>query len=248
MARNTALARILNARSAPPLVLVSVYRHRNASSLQALLTQVPEGTDVRLWALDEVHPALATHTVGSGAAPKFVLVNRLLDHAGIAEEAWVAVADDDVCLSAGNLAEVIGVAARCGFGIAQPSHSWASIITYPLLLSRPWLAARQTGFVESGPLFLVSPQWRSQVFPLPEDMGMGWGIEVHWSRLRTKGCSLGVVDACRMLHLNPVGTTYDRTDTRATLEGLLDAEGVRSVYQLMGTTRRWTAADLCAEP
>jgi hypothetical protein len=222
-------------------VLMMVYRRKNARYVSALLSQLGGCVEIRLWALDESDPCVERFTMGVGGGSKFQLINRLYDEGRIPEHAYIVIADDDVCFASGSLAQTINIARARHLGIFQPAHSWYSIYTYPLLLSRPWLQARSTGFVESGPLFIVSPLWRDQVFPLPEDIGMGWGVEVRWHRLRLDGCRLGVVDACKILHMSPVGRSYDSKASRKILESALSEEGMRSPFELMMTYEAWGA-------
>ncbi|MCU4186183.1 hypothetical protein K6U06_17590 [Acidiferrimicrobium sp. IK] len=219
----------------PETVLVSIYRYRNSAKLRALLAQAGPSVDVRLWALDEPCPSLEHLTVGSGPGPKLHLVNLLLSHRSIPPEAFVVIADDDVCFSKGDLATCISVGASHGLDLFQPAHSWASWVTYPLLLRRPRREARRTSFVESGPLYIVSPSGRAKVLPLP-DIGMGWGIEVLWSQM---GLREGVIDACAIVHMDPIAATYDTSASQRQLDSLLKEAGFRSIYDLMVVHDRW---------
>jgi len=239
--RQAVVSRTAAGEPHPPLVILIVYRLANVASVQALLGRVGGDADVRLWALHEVAPELAAWTCGDGPGPKFALINRLLAVRPVPAEAYVAVADDDVCMARGTLVDTVTVGAACELDLFQPSHGWASIFTYPLLLSRPWLDSRRIGFVECGPLFIVGPHRRHEVLPLPEDLGMGWGIEVYWHSLQDGGCRLGVIDATPMLHLLPVGRSYDRTKTKVILDARLRVAGHRNVYALMTTHQRWQA-------
>ena len=222
-----------------PLVVLMVYRFRNVEIVETLIRQLPEEVDLRLWALDEIHPSVASHTVGFGQDPKFVAINRLLAWAPIPNDAWIAVIDDDVCFSHGDLGTCIAIGSAHGLHLFQPSHSWASIFTYPMLLHRPGLAARRTSFVEAGPMVIVAPAAREHVFPLPEELGMGWGVEVDWYRLVKRGVRLGIVDACRIAHFERVGRTYDPTLARDILRQRLRSVGRTDIYELMKTYERF---------
>jgi hypothetical protein len=37
---------------------------------------------------------------------------------------------------------------------------------------------------------------------------MGWGLEFSWNNTIKKGRRLGIVDACKMVHLVPAGGDY----------------------------------------
>jgi hypothetical protein len=223
-------------RAMPPVVLVCVYRSRNARRVRALLAQCGE-VDARLWALDDPDVSLADLTVGRGPGSKLELVNRLLSEREVPDDAFVVVADDDVVFSRGDLPLCIAEGIAHRFDLFQPSHSWASHFTYRLLVHHPQSLARRTSFVESGPLYVIAPGARRKVLPLPERLGMGWGIEVLWSTL---GLRQGVVDTCRIVHLDPmVGTTYDQAAAQQQLDDLLSATGHRTVYDLMVVHERY---------
>ncbi len=49
--------------------------------------------------------------------------------------------------------------------------------------------------------------------PFPADLGMGWGLDVHWGAIaREAGWPIGVVDAVPLLHRHPVAGGYGRED------------------------------------
>jgi hypothetical protein len=241
VARRIAVARARLARHphGPPLVLISVYRRRWASTIAGMLRQVPEGADIRLWALDEVDPALEDATVGVGGGEKWELVNRLLDTRPLPEGAWVVVADDDVVFSAGDMGSFLRLSEKAGFDLAQPAHSLMSIHSHQFNVGRPLVRAGRVGFVEIGPIFAVAPGARHRFLPFPGDIGMGWGLEVLWSRQRREGAHLGVVDACRMVHCGAVGVAYDRNAAEAALAPLLAEGGASAIYDLMSRHGRW---------
>ena len=60
--------------------------------------------------------------------------------------------------------------------------------------------------------------------PFPDDLVMGWGLDVHWGAIaREAGWPIGVVDSTPLLHRNPVAGGYGREDVveqaRIFLEG-----------------------------
>jgi hypothetical protein len=240
--RNHAVARAH--RRAPtsfggPLVCVCVYRRSSETTLAALLGQLPPGTDVRLWALDEMLPRFQALTVGSGPGLRWELLNTLLRHAPIPEDAWVVVSDDDVVFSKGDLGELLNIADVAGFDLVQPAHSLPSISTHQFVVARPLVRACRVGFVEIGPLFAVSPAWRSEVIPFPESLGMGWGTEVLWHRLFEKGMRLGVVDQVRVVHCGEVATAYSASEADMPSRQLLAEDGFDTVFDLMTRHGRW---------
>jgi hypothetical protein len=68
---------------------------------------------------------------------------------------------------------------------------------------------------------------------------MGWGVEADWYRIKLNRYRIGVIDACRVLHLGafaayPIGPESDRMAER------LAAANVESIWQLRRScNRRW---------
>lgn len=219
-------------------VVVGVYRSRNAAVLDEVLAPAREaGFEIRLWALDDAERRLDPWTLGSGAGGKFALVNRLRAAGDLGDRALV-VADDDFRFARGTIVDFLSIARRCGFDLAQPAHDRRSFATYPITRAKPFTLARETTFVEIGPLFAVSPPWLSRVTPFPE-VGMGWGLELEWVQLQREGCRLGIVDETRIRHLAPVAEGYDAAAEREREREKLEELGVASYAEVQNTLRRW---------
>lgn len=214
--------------------VLCIYRRRNAGVLRELLRTVPQAT-VRLWSLDADVPAdLAPVTVGSGPGMRLALLNRLVADvpAEVRSEALVLV-DDDVRLVVGDLPALIEAGQRLRLDLWQPAHLPSSFRSWPLNRRRNGVFARLVDFVEQGPLVVLSPPAQEVVLPLPEDLDMGWGVEVRWHlAARRTGLRLGIVDAVGMRHLGPVGTGYDRVGQEAVLAREVAAAGLADVREL----------------
>jgi hypothetical protein len=216
-------------------VVVGVYRRDRA---QTMLDLVPDGWRSAFWALDSVAPAAAAVTVGSGPGAKFELCNRLLAAAAPGPGDWVVVVDDDVVVPAG-LGAFLDRSAQAGLGLTQPAHSRHSKYSHQVTVRRPLLRARWGSYVEIGPVFAVSPEWRDRVLPFPEDMGMGWGVELLWMDLEREGLRLGIVDDVAMTHLVPPGLSYDLGPEGRRLEAMLAERGARQLADVMRIHGRW---------
>lgn len=226
--------------SAP--VIVGVYRAGNAAHVERLLAPaLAAGWTTAWWALDRVAPALAPHTVGEGAGEKLPLLDRALERHG-APAGAVVLADDDIAFERGDVVRLVEVARRAGLGLAQAAHAPGSEVSHGITRARPRSRARLTTFVESGPLVAIAPEWTRRVLPLPEDRGMGWGVELDWIDLAREGCRLGIVDAARVTHLGKVGGTYDDAALRARMREELAARGVDDwgpLQTILATWRPW---------
>jgi hypothetical protein len=226
-----------------PVLLLSVYRRRNAALLAPAVEEArAEGWEVRLWALDESDPALAPWTSGSGPGAKFPLLNGLVEETDLVRFEWIVVADDDVALAPGSLTSLLSVAELAGLDLVQPAHTELSHRTFPITERRALAVARRTSFVEIGPLFAVRRPWLERVVPFPAHHEMGWGLELDWFDLAGEGARLGIVDVTGMRHRGPVGRDYRWRDEHARIRTEVEARGLgsfRELQQTLGTWRPW---------
>lgn len=240
----TLLARRLANRQLPPVALVSVYRRRNADRLRLLIDALPASTPVALWALDEPAPSLAGITIGQGRGGRFLLLNQLADRVR-ADGQWLVVADDDVELSAGGLPTLLRVAHVADLDLCQPAHRWDSFASWRFTRRVPLTCVRRTTFVEQGPLFVVSPRGQAHLLPLPETMGMGWGVEVLWLEVAEEaGLRFGIVDGVPARHVAPPAQAYDAAPERARALDVLYAHGHSHFADIQRELRRWRIPSL----
>jgi hypothetical protein len=224
-------------------VVYSVYRRRNAQVLHRMLKPArAAGWRVRLWALDEEEPTLASETLGTGSGTKFELVNRLVEDTPPSTNDYVVVADDDAVFVRGSIVSFLSKVAAAGFGVAQPSHVLWSNISHRITWMRPFSNARLTTFVEIGPIFAVAPRWQANVLPFPGGLGMGWGLELDWMDLQPLGCRLGIVDSTPIRHLSRFAAAYAPEEEIEKLTNLLEergAPGWRGLRRTVATWRPW---------
>lgn len=221
-----------------PIVFLLIYRQKNVALVQKLLGQLDARADVRLWALDEVAPELAELTMGSGPGWRFENLNSLYDSRPVASGSWLVVADDDVIFMRGDVGSVIRTMMRADLNLAQPAESVLGWWTQMICVARPFCIARDTNHVEIGPLFVADPEFASAMLPFPSDGGMGWGVEADWYRIKADRYRIGVVDACRVLHLSrAVSYSYAAEVERA--DERLAAAGVTNIWQLRTSNARW---------
>jgi hypothetical protein len=216
-----------------------IYRARNARLVKELLRQVDASADIRLWALDDVAPELSEHTIGVGPGTRFSNLNRLYSARPVNESAWLVVADDDVVFVKGSLAQSIRVMRMAKFSLAQPGQSWLGWWTSLFNVAKPFLVARDTDYVEQGPLLIVDPTFIKYVFPLPDMNDMGWGIEAEWFRAKEGNFRIGVIDSCRVVHWDRSATTYPTGPEMVAMRNRLARSGVDSVWQLQHVNGHW---------
>lgn len=194
-------------------------------------------------------PAPAVHdaTVVSGlTGGKFPNANAALRAAGPPRPRWTIVIDEDVRLPERFFDRFIAIAETFDFAIAQPALSLRSFFSYRLNRRRPLAIARETRFVEIGPLTAFRADAAARLIPFPEETGMGWGLDVHWPAVAAReGWRMGVVDATPIGHEQaPFGATYSvQQAQRDEAAWLRDAETVprSEALRTVATHRRLPA-------
>jgi GT2 family glycosyltransferase len=160
---------------------------------------------------------------GVGTLGKFENLNALLAEHPPGEHDWLLVVDDDVALPRGFLDAFLVVAERLGLKLAQPAHRLDSHAAWPVTRRRPFSVARETSFVEIGPVTAFHRDAFGALLPFPA-LRMGWGLDVHWAaRAREQGWRVGVVDATPVAHLAaPAAAAYSREEALREAEAFLD--------------------------
>jgi hypothetical protein len=164
------------------------------------------------------------HTVLSvqGPAPKFELLNRVLEDADAFD--WVIIADDDVIIPANWVDSYLALADRFDFALSQPARTRDSFIDHQIVAQAPGLLARRTRFVEIGPVFCIRRDALPLLVPFETDIGMGWGLDFIWPiRLEKSGKRIGIVDATPVAHsLREQVQLYEHTEAHQARLRLLD--------------------------
>jgi hypothetical protein len=235
------LARALRRRERPPAAVIAVYRESNAPRLARLLAALP-GADSALWALDRPSDLLRERTIGTGAGTRTELLNELERAVSpiLRDGSYLIVTDDDVAMGRGQLELFVRACGAAGFDLAQPGHLPRSHASWPFVRQRLATFARITDFVEQGPLMAFSRRGLEQCFPLPESLGMGWGLEAAWATLSRAGLlRLGIVDAAGMRHLQPVSAAYERPGAESQARRVLREAGFSSFAEMQVTRAEW---------
>lgn len=156
---------------------------------------------------------------------------------------WLIVIDDDVRLPPGFLDRFLFLCERFSLVLAQPAHRLSSHAAWPVTRRRWRSVARETGFVEIGPVTAFSRESFPVLLPFPE-LRMGWGLDVHWAALaRQHGWRCGVIDAVPIDHsVAPVATDYPRADAIAEARSFLAQRpylSAREAALTLATHRHW---------
>jgi Glycosyltransferase like family 2 len=208
------LARLAAQQEPRRVLVVSVYRP--GALLEGTIRQLRSTRHEIRYALGATEPEAAqplaaeTALTGLDGGGKFENVNRLLAAAPpTAGFDWLVVADDDIELPPHFLDRFVAVCDRLELDIAQPAQTHRSHAAWRVTRRRPLALARQTAYVEIGPLTAFSRRAAAELTPFPE-LRFGWGLDNHWGALaRERGWRLGIVDALPVRHeAQRVATTY----------------------------------------
>jgi GT2 family glycosyltransferase len=158
-----------------------------------------------------------------GERGKFENLNGLLAAHPPGAYDWLLVIDDDVALPRGFLDSFLCAAERTGLKLAQPAHRLYSHAAWPVTRRHPGATARETTFVEIGPVTAFHRDCFDVLLPFPEGLPMGWGLDVHWAAVAAEhGWPIGIVDATPIGHTQrPAGSRYARDAAQAQARAFL---------------------------
>lgn len=191
------------------ILIVGVYladRETNIDDIVHVLSDTDGFQVVQRWAaLGGVPPtprvANVTARVSVPYEPKFVVLNNLLTAVHLDEFEYVVVCDDDVFLPEGFLDSFLDYQSGFAFALAQPTLTADSFINHPIVEQQRGTVARQTRFVEIGPVFSCHREAYPHLFPFDVSSPMGWGYEAVWAgRLARHGQKMGIIDAVPVSH------------------------------------------------
>lgn len=247
-AREAAALDAAAAAAEPTEVTVLAVYGRDPADLVAGAKQLASNRHdvrVRFGAIGSADPRLAAATALEGlSAGKFANLNRLLE-GEMPTAGWVLITDDDVVLPPRFLDRAIGVAERLGFDLCQPAQTWRSDAAWRITRRRSGIA-RETRFVEIGPVCLMRASVLTELTPFYED-GMGWGLCLHWAAVaRDRGWRLGIIDALAVRHESRgVASGYDKGEALAAARTFLEShEHVNrdTANEVLATHRRLPSA------
>jgi hypothetical protein len=183
------------------------------------------------------------HTCPPQGRGKFENLNVLLAEHPARDHDWLLVVDDDVELPRGFLDRLLFVCERFSLALAQPAHRLDSHAAWQVTRRRVGSVARETDFVEIGPVTAFARETFPVLLPFPE-LRMGWGLDVHWAALaREHGWRCGVVDAVSIRHrAAPAAADYPRAEAVAEAREFLARRPYVSASEAertLTTHRRW---------
>ncbi|TML79073.1 MAG: hypothetical protein E6G07_08420 [Actinobacteria bacterium] len=198
------------------VLVLSIYRPDTDALRRALgeLRRTRHSLRTALGAMGNPDPALADETVAAGLARgKFANLNTVADAAGGGGAHWIVVVDDDVALPEGFLDRFLAVCEHLDLTMAQPAQTRASHAAWPVTRRRGGSMARETRFVEIGPVTCFRRDAWGELAPFPA-LRFGWGLDLHWAAIAAeRGWRLGVIDALPVRHEHAaVAAAYSSDD------------------------------------
>lgn len=193
----------------PRVLVVGVYLSGKANLVAPLVERLGSSQHCEVtqrWiALGErsTDPAVAALTVEavSTPTPKFELINRHIGPADIAAFDYLLFSDDDVTVPRDFIDRFIGWQQFCGFALAQPARTWNSFVDHRFVRQRLWCRARETRFVEIGPIFCFDRAMARVALPFDLTSAMGYGYDLVWPVLAGRHrLTLGIVDDAAVEH------------------------------------------------
>jgi len=221
---NGALGDEVNGEPGTRVLVLGVYLAAELNNIVALTDEFARSSRHRVtqsWvALGGPPPtpsvARVTARVLPELKPKCLLLNDLLAAHDLTKYEYVIVADDDIKLPEQFLDRYLAVQTALEFAIAQPARTQNSFVDHPIVLQQAGAVARQSLFVESGPLVSFHQSAFGLTLPYDQDSLMGWGVENVWAyRIQENGLKMGIIDVLPVEHrLRRRGAHYDSLRTR----------------------------------
>jgi hypothetical protein len=152
---------------------------------------------------------------------------------------YVIVVDDDIRLPDHFLDKFLDLQTALGFSLAQPARTTNSYIDHPVVKQVEGVVARQTLFVEIGPVTSFHRSIFNIVFPFDLTSPMGWGYENIWAyRLHHEGFRMGIIDSYPVDHsLRATATYYNWKEAGAGADRILRSQKHFSLKRCYRTLR-----------
>ena len=199
-----------NIEGRPRVLVAGIYVGNKANTVEHLVEKIAAAKQIDVeqrWmcmAAGSPPPAtVAAVTVRSieGYIPKWTALAELIGKRPWEEFDYVVFCDDDIWVGDGFLDHLIGYQQAYDFAVAQPSRTWRSFTDWAIVRRRFGLKARETNFVESGPVVSMDKRFLPLAIPFSEESPMGWGYDLVWPIVAQKhGLKVGIIDATPVCH------------------------------------------------
>jgi hypothetical protein len=215
----------------PKVLIIGIYMAQKSNHVQHLVNVFGSARHVSIeqrWVCVMGEPpseevrAVTTQTL-EALKPKWQIINELITPDDLVKFDYFLISDDDV-LVAVDFADSFFAEQQClGFALAQPARTWRSFTDHEIVRRRPYLRARQTNFVEGGPVVSFRRDFMSLVYPFSLESPMGWGYDLTWPIIaRSRNLPIGIIDCVPVDHsLRPRGALYRDREQLALMSAYL---------------------------
>jgi glycosyltransferase involved in cell wall biosynthesis len=127
--------------------------------------------------------------------PKFEIINALLKEEDLSQYEYLLIMDDDILLPDTFIDQFLFLQSKLNFAVAQPARSLNSNGYHTITFQQKGVLARQTLFVEIGPMASFHKSVYKFFLPFDLTSPMGWGYENIWSYIAKKHkFKIGIID------------------------------------------------------
>lgn len=191
----------------PRILILGIYltdRMNSASHIMEELSKSKLCEVTQKWVAigDSVPNDCSRFTVNKiSKTPKFEILNKLLFESDLLKFDFIIISDDDIYLPKNFLDAFVSRQIHCKFDLAQPARTKFSFVDHKFVVAKNFLLARETRFVEIGPIFSVAKSAYDVVFPFDMKSPMGWGYDLVWPiKFSEGGLRMGIVDSTPISH------------------------------------------------
>jgi hypothetical protein len=230
------------------VLVVGIYladRENCADHLVRRFSESPRVKVTQRWAAlcgrsDDAAVTSVTTISSEQLIPKFKLLNQLLAQEDLGNYDFILFTDDDVVVPQGFLESYLDAQRRYDFALAQPARAWHSFYDHKMVVRKPWLKARETRFVEIGPVFSLDARAAKVILPFDESSPMGYGYDFCWPVEMVKaGLKMGIIDAVSVDHsFRPQGVSYSASQNNVVMERYLLGRDHLTRDEAMKTLRK----------
>jgi hypothetical protein len=155
--------------------------------------------------------------------PKWQLVNEVISTEDVRGFDYVMVCDDDVLLAKDFVDRFVAEQQSVDFALAQPARTWRSYTDHSIVRRRLFTRARETNFVEIGPVVSFRRDFIRLVLPFSPESPMGWGYDLIWPVVASEnGFAIGIIDGVPVDHsLRKRSVLYDHREQRKLMAAYL---------------------------
>ena len=156
--------------------------------------------------------------------PRSKIINTLWGKYSSFDPTYVIILDDYIRLPRNFINKYISVQEFTNFSLAQPARTLESFISHQITTRIPNILARETQFVEIGPLVSIRKELYNYLLPLDTSSPMGWGLDFVWPiDVIKQNLSMGIIDAVPIAHsLRPTAKSYSHSDAIREMDSYLE--------------------------